>query len=97
MRGLEDADYRVPEARANSTADKSRKFDTSPQKETELNDNQKNTIVTTMMTTKIQKLKNQKDGMSIQSQGDKTKSNKTSMFPKTSSVTSILTKSEIQT
>ena len=93
MRSLEDAEHRLADARANSAADKSSKNGSSPQKELEPDDEQKQfdghngddrqDPRNGSKTLQIEEL-------SIRSQGDKTKSNKTSVFSQTSSVRRVL-------
>ena len=93
LRSLEDAEQRLADARVNSTADKSRKNCTSPQKEPQPDDEQKE-----------DKGHNADDGqerekgtrslpieeLSIHSRSKRTKSNKTSVISKTSSARRVL-------
>ena len=89
MRSLEDAEQRLADVRAIVAADKASKNGTSPQKEPQLDDelrkpNEPNADDS-------QKPRNEASSqpieeLSIHSRGDKTKSNKTSVFSKTSSV-----------
>ena len=93
LRNLEDAEQRLADARVNSTADKSSKNCTSPQKKPQPDDEQKEDDG--HIADDSQELRNrarslQIEEMSIYSQGDKTKSNKTSLISKTSSARRVL-------
>ena len=93
LRNLEDAEQRLADARVNSTADKSSKNCTSPQKKPQPDDEQKEDDG--HIADDSQELRNrarslQIEEMSINSQGDKTKSNKTSLISKTSSARRVL-------
>ena len=88
LRSLENAEQRLADARVNSTADKSSKNCTSPQKEPQPDDEQKEHdghIVDDSQEPRNRARSLQIEEMSIDSQGDKTKSNKTSLISKTSS------------
>ena len=93
LRSLEDAEQRLADARVNSAADKSSKKGTSPQKEPEPDDEQKE--LDGRSADDRQDLKKrarslQIEELSIHSRGDKTKSNKTSVISKTSSARQVL-------
>ena len=93
LRSLEDAEQRLADARVNSTADKSSKNCTSPQKEPQPDDEQKEDddhIGDDSQEPRNRARSLQIEEMSINSQGDKTKSNKTSLISKTSSARRVL-------
>ena len=93
LRSLEDAEQRLADARVNSTADKSSKNCTSPQKEPRPDDEQKEDdghIADDSQEPRNRARSLQIEEMSIDSQGDKTKSNKTSLISKTSSARRVL-------
>ena len=89
LRSLEDADQRLADVRANVAADKSSKNGTSPQKEPQPDDELRKPNGPNA--DDCQKPRNEASSqpieeLSIHSRGDKTKSNKTSVFSKASSV-----------
>ena len=91
LQGLEDAEGRRAEARVNSAADKSIKNGYSPQKELKPDNERQN--LDGHNADERQNSRNealQIEELSLDSQGDKTKSSKTSMFSRTSSVTRVL-------
>ena len=93
LRSLEDAEQRLADVRANVAADKSSKNGTSPQKEPQPDDEQKahdghNADDSQEPRNGARSLPIEE--LSIHSRGDKAKSNKTSVFSKTSSVRRIL-------
>ena len=93
LRSLEDAEQRLADARVNSTADKSSKNCTSPQKEPQPDDEQKENdghIADDSQEPRNRARSLQIEEMSIDSQGDKTKSNKTSLISETSSARRVL-------
>ena len=94
LRSLEDAEQRLADARVNSAADKFSKNGTSSQKETQPDDEQKGHddghIADDRREPRNRARSLQLEEMSIDSQGDKTKSNKTSVIPKTSSARRVL-------
>ena len=93
LRSLEDAEQRLADARVNSTADKSSKNCTSPQKELQPDDEQKEDdghIADDSQEPRNRARSLQIEEMSIYSQGDKTKRNKTSLISKTSSARRVL-------
>ena len=82
MRSLEDTEQRLADARANSAADKSSKKVTPPQKEPEPDDKQKELVGQNAV--EEQDLRNRARSLQIEEigidlQGDKTKSNITSI------------------
>ena len=88
MRSLEDAEQRLADARVNSAADKSSKKGTSPQKEPEPDDEQKE--LDGWSADDRQEPRNrarslQIEELSIHSNGDRTKSNKTAVMSISSS------------
>ena len=93
LRSLEDAEQRLADALVNSAADKSSKKGTSPQKEPEPDDEQKEldgrSADDRQDSRKSARLL-QIEELSIHSQGDKTKSNKTSVISKTSSARRVM-------
>ena len=94
MRSLEDAEQRLADARVNSAADKFSKNGTSSQIETQPDDEQKGHddghIADDRREPRNRARSLQLEEMSIDSQGDKTKSNKTSVISKTSSARRVL-------
>ena len=93
LRSLEDAEQRLADARVNSAADKSNKKGTSPQKEPEPDDEQKELdghSVDDRQDPRKRARSLQIEELSIHSQGDKTKSNKTSVISKTSSARRVM-------
>ena len=93
LRSLEDAEQRLADVRASVAADKSSKNGTSPQKEPQPDDEQKahdghNADDSQEPRNGARSLPIEE--LSIHSRGDKAKSNKTSVFSKTSSVRRIL-------
>ena len=94
LRSLEDAEQRLADARLNSAADKFSKNGTSSQKETQPDDEQKRHddghIADDRREPRNRARSVQLEEMSIDSQGDKTKSNKTSVISKTSSARRVL-------
>ena len=87
LRSLEDAEQRLADARVNSTADKSRKNCTSPQKEPQPDDEQ-NADVAQEREKGTRSLPIEE--LSIHSRSKRTKSNKTSVISKTSSARRVL-------
>ena len=88
MRSLEDAEQRRADARASAAADKFSKKGTSPQKEPEPDDEQKELVgrsADDRQDPRKRARSMQIEELSIYSQGDKTKSNKRSVISKTSS------------
>ena len=93
LRSLEDAEQRLADASVNSAADKSSKKGTSPQKEPEPDDEQKE-----LDGPSADDRQNPRKGarllqveeLSIHSQGNKTKSNKTSVISKTTSARRVM-------
>ena len=94
LRSLEDAEQRLADARVNSAADKFSKNGTSSQKETQPDNEQKGYddghIADDRREPRKRARSLQLEEMSIDSQGDKTKSNKTSVISKTSSARRVL-------
>ena len=93
MRSLEDAEQRLADARVNSAADKSSKKGTSPQKEPEPDDEQKELdgrSADDRQDPRKRARSLQFEELSIHSQGDKTKTNKTSVISKTSSARRVM-------
>ena len=93
LRSLEDAEQRLADARVNSAADKSNKKGTSPQKEPEPDDEQKELdshSAGDRQDPKKRARSLQIEELSIHSQGDKTKSNKTSVISKPSSARRVM-------
>ena len=93
LRSLEDAEQRLADARVNSAADKSSKKGTSSQKEPEPDDEQKELDGRSADDRKDPRKRArslQIEELSIHSQGDKTKSNKTSVISKTSSARRVM-------
>ena len=93
LRSLEDAEQRLADARVNSAADKFSKNGTSPQKEPEPDDEQKELNGHNgddRQDPRKGARSLQVEELSIHSQGDKTKSNKTSVISKTSSARRVL-------
>ena len=93
LRSLEDAEQRLADARVNSTADKSSENCTSPQKEPQPDDEEKeadghNADHRQAPRNRARSL--QIEETSIDSQGDKTKSNKTSVIWKITSARRVL-------
>ena len=93
LRSLEDAEQRLADVRASVAADKSSKNGTSSQKEPQPDNELREPNGPNADDS--QKPRNEassqpKEELSIHSRGDKTKSNKTSVFSKTSSVRRIL-------
>ena len=87
LRSLEDAEQRLADIRASVAADKLSRNGTSPQKEPEPDDEQKELdgqSADDRQDPKKRARSLQNDELSIHSQGDKTKSNKTSVISKTS-------------
>ena len=90
MRSLEGNEQRLADVRASVAADKSSKNGTSPQKEPQPDNEQKehDSHNADESQEPRNKARSQRiEDMSIHSQGDKTKSNKSSVVSKTSSVT----------
>ena len=88
LRSLEDAEQRLADARVNSAADKSSKKGTSPPKEPEPGYEQQKLdgrSADGRQDPRKRARSLQIEELSIHSQGDKTKSNKTSVISKTSS------------
>ena len=88
LRSLEDDEQRLADARVNSAADKSSSKGTSPQKEPEPDDEQKELdgrSADDRQGPRKRARSLQIEELSLHSQGDKTKSNKTSVISKTSS------------
>ena len=86
LRSLEDAEQRLADARVNSAADKSSKKGTSPQKEPEPDDEQKELDgrrADDRQDPRKRARSLQIEELGIHLQGDKTKSNKTSVISKT--------------
>ena len=94
LRSLEEAEQRLADARVNSAADKFSKNGTSSQRETQPDDEQKGHddghIADDRREPRNRARSLQLEEMSIDSQGDKTKSNKTSVISKTSSASRVL-------
>ena len=93
LRSLEDAEQRLADARVNSAADKSSKKGTSPQKEPEPDAEQKELdgySADDRQDSRKGVRSLQVEELSIHSQGDKTKSNKTSVISITSSARRVL-------
>ena len=93
MRSLEDAEQRLADARVNSAADKASKKGTSPQKELEPDDEQKEPdgqSADDRQDPRKGARSLQVEELSIHSQGDKTRSNKTSVISKTSSARRVM-------
>ena len=93
MRSLEDAEQRLADARVNSAADKSSKKGISPQKEPEPDNEQKELDGRSADDRRDPRKRArslQIEELSIHSQGDKTKSNKTSVISKTSSARRVM-------
>ena len=93
LRSLEDAQQRLADARVNSAVDKSSKKGTSPQKEQEPDDEQKELdghSADDRQDPRKRARSVQIEELSIHSQGDKTKSDKTSVISKTSSARRLL-------
>ena len=93
LRNLVDAEQRLADARVNSAADKSSEKGTSPQKEPEPDYEQKEVddhIANDRQDPRKRARSLQIEELSIHSQGDKTKSNKTSVIAKTSSVSRVI-------
>ena len=93
LRSLEDAEQRLADARVNSTADKSSKNCTSPQKEPQPDNEQKEHDG--LNADDSQEPRNGArslpiEELSLHSRSERAKSNKTSVFSKTSSVRRIL-------
>ena len=93
LRSLEDAEQRSADVRANVAADKSSKTSTSPQMEPQPDDELREPNGPNADDS--QKPRNEASSqpieeLSIHSRGDKTKSNKTSVFSRTSSIRRIL-------
>ena len=93
LRSLEDDEQRLADARVNSAADKSSKKGTSPQKEPEPDDEQKELdgrSAEDRQDPRKGARSLQVEELSIHSQGNKTKSNKTSVISKTSSARRVM-------
>ena len=93
LRSLEDAEQRLVDARVNSAADKSSKKGTSPQKEPEPDDEQKELDGHNADDRQEPRNKAKSfpiEAFSMHSRSDKTKSNKTSVISKTSSAIRVL-------
>ena len=93
LRSLEDAEQRLADARVNSVADKSSTKGTSPQKETEPDDEQKELDghnADDRQERRNRAISLQIEALSMQSRSDITKSNKTSVISKTSSARRVL-------
>ena len=93
LRSLEDAEQRLADARVKPTADKSGKNCTSPQKELQPDNEQKEHdghIADDSQEPRTRARSLQIEEMSIDSQGDKTESNKASVISKTSSARRVL-------
>ena len=93
LRSLEDAEQRLADVRASVAADKLGKKGTSPQKEPEPDDEQKELdgqSVDDRRDSRKRARSLQIEELSIRSQGDKTKSNKTSVISKTSSARRVM-------
>ena len=93
LRSLEDAEQRLADARVNSAADKSSKKGTSPQKEPEPYDEQKELdgrSAEDRQDPRKGARSLQVEELSIHSRGNKTKSNKTSVISKTSSARRVM-------
>ena len=93
LRCLEDAEQRLADARVNSAADKSSTKGSSPQKEPEPDDEQKELDCRSADDRQGPRKRArslQIEELSIHSQGDKTKSNKTSVISKTSSARRVM-------
>ena len=93
LRNLEDTEQRLADARVNSAADKSSKNGTSPQKEPQLDNEQKRRCDNKVNDS--QKSMNELrslpiEALSMHSRSDKTKSNKTSVISKASSARRVL-------
>ena len=93
LRSLEDAEQRLADARVNSTADKSRKNCTSPQKEPQPDDEQKEDNGQNADDAQEREKGTRSlpiEELSIHSRSKRTKSNKTSVISKTSSARRVL-------
>ena len=94
LRSLEDDEQRLADARVNSAADKSSKNGTSPQKEPKSDNEQKGNDdghnADDRQEPRNRGRSLQIEELSIHSQGDKTKSNKTSVISKTSSARRVM-------
>ena len=93
LRSLEDAEQRLADIRASVAADKLSRNGTSPQKEPEPDDEQKEfngQSADDRQDPKKRARSLQIEELSIHSQGDKTKSNKTSVISKTSSARRVM-------
>ena len=93
LRSLEEAEQRLAHARVNSAADKSNKKGTSPQKEPEPDDEQKELnghSADNGQDPRKRARSLQIEELSKHSQGDKTKSNKTSVISKTTSARRVM-------
>ena len=93
LRSLEDAEQRLAGFRASVAADKLSKNGTSPQKEPEPDDEQKELdgqSADDRQDPRKRARSQQFEEMSIHSQGDKTKSNETSVISKTSSARRVM-------
>ena len=93
LRSLEDAEQRLADVRVNSAADKSSTKGTSPQKEPEPDDEQKELdgrSADDRQGPRKRARSIQIEELSIHSQGKRTKSNKTSVISKTSSARRVL-------
>ena len=93
LRSLEDAEQRLAGARVNSAADKSSTKGTSPQKEPEPDDEQQELdgrSADDRQDPRKRARSLQIEELSIHSQGDKTKSNKTSVISKTSTAKRVM-------
>ena len=93
LRSLEDAEQRLADVRASVAADKSSKNGTSPQKKPEPDDEQKELDGQSADDSQDPRKRArllQIEELSIHSQGDKTKSNKTSVISKTSSARPVM-------
>ena len=93
LRSLEDAEQRLADARVNSAADKSSKTGTSPQKEPEPDDEQKeldDRSADDRQDPRKRARSLQIEALSMHSHGDRTKSNKTSVMSKSSSARRVI-------
>ena len=93
LRSLEDAEQRLADARVNSTADKSRKNCTSPQKEPQPDDEQKEDNGQNADDAQEREKGTRSlpiEELSIHSRSKRTKSNKTTVISKTSSARRVL-------
>ena len=89
LRSLEDAERRRAEAHTNSVKDKSSKNSTTPQKNPEPDDEQKDCDGHNADGSQDPRLRGrsmQTEELCLRSKGDKTKSNQTSVYSKRSSV-----------